>query len=118
MAGLSVLEASVGVQAVAFASTITVDPLAGAWVVVGTLTGPITIANPVSPELGSAAIPLGCQLTFDLTQDSGGSRAVSWGTLFLHALYTASTAATYRDLVTFAWDGSHWVLQHVVNHVA
>jgi hypothetical protein len=103
------------VQSIAYAATITPDVQGGDYVKVGTLTGNITINNPVMAEGGT--IPSGARLTLDLTQDGTGSRTVTLGNAFAAGQYVASTAANARDIVEFRYDGTQWNLVNVTKPV-
>lgn len=84
-----------------YASTITINAPAGNSFRV-TLTGNPTLANPVSPAEGQ-------QIEFWLTQDSTGSRTVTWGGAFNFgggSPPTLSTAAGATDVVGFSWNAN------------
>lgn len=97
-----------GAQSVAYAATITPDPWAGQDVIVGPLTGNLTIANPAtSPDGASTPYPIGMELCFQLTQDATGARAITFGANYktTTAIGTSASSATY---IRFKFDGTFW----------
>lgn len=89
-------------QAVAYASTITIDPTAGAVVQVGALTGNLTIAAPTSPQNGDT-------LCICLKQDATGGRTVAWNAAFAtDSVPALNTAANARTQATFVYADSIW----------
>ena len=89
-------------QSVAYASSLTLDLSSRPNVVVGTLTGAITIANP------SKLPTLGQEVTFHFTQDGTGAHAVSWGTQFVFPSAWSNTgnSANTGSSITFVSNGS------------
>lgn len=77
--------------------------------VIGTLTGNITIANPLNLTSGD-------QWTIELTQDGTGSRTVTLGSLF-KVVGAVSTTASYVDTLTCKYDGTK-ILAFYTNHFA
>jgi hypothetical protein len=88
-------------QAVAYASSITVDTLDGEVVNVGALTGSITINAPTNAATGQ-------KLTFIFTQDGVGGRTVTWNAVFKVA-WTPTTTASKINTITFIYDGTSWI---------
>ena len=89
-------------QTVAYAATLNVDAAAGSLVVVGTLTGNVTIAAPTNPTTGA-------RLTYVLTQDGTGSRTGTWNSVFkLATSLTLTTTASKVDVISFVYDGTNW----------
>ncbi len=89
-------------QAVAYASTITIEPTLGAVVQVGALTGNIVIAAPTSPQNGDTLCIL-------LKQDATGGRTVTWNAAFATgSLPVVDTAANARTQATFVYADSVW----------
>lgn len=89
-------------QSPAYAATVTTivaDPVTV--VVVGTLTGNITIAAPVGARAGM-------KLTYCFTQDGTGGRTVTWNAVFAASANSGSTA-NHKAATTFVYDGSRWV---------
>lgn len=96
-----------GTQAPVFASTITPDVPTGGIVIPGLLTGALTIAAPTNPWAGA-------ELTFKLTQDTTGGRAVSWNAAFVFQTAWTNTGNTLnkRSTATFIYDGTSWISQN------
>jgi hypothetical protein len=88
-------------QSVAYAANITPDPYRGGRIVVGTLTGGITVAAPASFHQGA-------RLSFIFTQDGTGGHAVTWNAAF-KVNWTPDTAASKKNTITFEYDGTNWV---------
>jgi Pectate lyase superfamily protein len=101
-----------GTQLPAYAATVTPDVPAGGQVLVGTLTGAITIGAPTNPFVGAV-------LSFEFTQDSTGARAVSWNAAFVFQTPWTNTgnSAGKRSTASFMYDGAHWVSQSPVANV-
>lgn len=93
-----------GLQAPAFASTITPDVTAGGIVNPGALTGAVTIGAPVNPFVGA-------RLTFEFLQDGTGGRAVSWNAIFKFQAAWTNTGNTLnkQSTASFVYDGTNWV---------
>lgn len=87
-------------QTIAFASTITPNAASGEIVLVGALTGNITVANATSPATGQV-------MTFVFTQDATGGRTVSWGTAYKTA-WTPPGVASEIATISFVYDGTNW----------
>jgi hypothetical protein len=92
------------IQSVAYAATIDVNPDFGEYVIVGTLTGGITITAANGRAIGK-------RLTFDMTQDATGGRVVTWDAIFKAGAFAPNTAANKRNVVSFVFDGSNYVQQ-------
>lgn len=75
-----------GMQQVAYQAAVTPDPTKGGVIVVGPLTGDLTVNNPV------LSLP-GTVLEFHLVQDPVGGRAVTWGSQFQSGATVASGAS-------------------------
>lgn len=90
-----------GVVVLAYSSTIAVNAQLGGHFRV-TLGGSPTISNPTNPTDGQ-------KITFELIQDSTGSRSVTWGTAYNFGRGsppTLTTTAGKRDLVGFVYSAS------------
>lgn len=88
-------------QSISFASTITPSATAGELVLVGTLTGAITVNNPTGAVVGQ-------ELTFHFQQDGTGGRVVTWGNNY-KVNWTPTTTANLRNVITFIYTGSTWI---------
>ena len=101
-----------GYNAASFASSYTPDPFISS-VIALTLTGNITLNNPaLSGTNGGAGIyyPPGMTLSFLLTQDSTGSRTVTWGNNYtLSASWLPAPQANAVTVIKFTYNGSSWV---------
>lgn len=86
---------------IAYAASITPDAAKGETIIVGTLTGNITVNNPTGAREGM-------WLRFDFTQDGGGGHTVSFGSSFL-VNWTPSTTGGDRNTISFRFDGTNWV---------
>jgi len=95
-----------GITAPAYAATITPDPTAGGTWNIGALTGAVTIAAPVASSSWA-----GARLTFLLTQDGTGGRAVSWNAVYkFQAAWTnTGNTAGKQSYASFVFDGTSWV---------
>lgn len=89
------------VQVIAYAASITPDAAAGERVIVGTLTGGLTINAPSNPVAGAA-------LEFAFAQDATGGRAITWNAAFKKAADGAGTASQ-RGATRFIYDGTNWL---------
>jgi hypothetical protein len=93
---------AVGVQSVAYASSITVDPRLGGYVVVGTLSDVLLVNAPSYNATGM-------RLAFQITQGAGAfTGAVTWNAVFkvrTSMPVVASAMAVYE----FVYDGTNWV---------
>lgn len=91
-----------GTQSVAYAATVTTTvSKAKTTVIVGTLTGNITIAAPIGARTGM-------ELSYMFTQDGVGGRTVTWNAVFAASANSGSTAA-HKACTTFKYDGTRWV---------
>jgi hypothetical protein len=93
-----------GSQLPAYAATYTPDFGLGSYrIKVGTLTGAMTVANPVSASFP----PQGAQVSLTFTEDGTGGRNVSWGAnyIFPTAWSNAGNTAGKKSTVTFTSDG-------------
>lgn len=86
----------------AYAASITRDIRDGDFIVVGALTGDVTINNPTN-------LLSGHEITFSFLQDATGSRAITWGSTFVGGP-TAGGAASTRRVCSFKYDGTKLVL--------
>jgi hypothetical protein len=93
-----------GYQTVAYAATITPDQYKGEILIVGALTGNLTIAAPAEPYVGQ-------RLRFRFLQDATGSRTITWNGVFVTNGWTVQSAANARSAVAFLYDGSNWVAE-------
>jgi hypothetical protein len=89
-----------GNQTIAYAASVTPDQYKGQVAIVGTLTGAITINNPVEPYVGQ-------QILFVLTQDATGGRVVTWGSAFQIA-WAAHIGPSKVSMMQFIYTGSFW----------
>jgi hypothetical protein len=97
-----------GSQQVPFAATVTPNPWDGGDVVVASLTGNLTIANPSFGTDGASAWwQAGQELTFTLPQDATGGRTVSFGTAYKTTAAIPTTASSVMT-IKFKYDGSNW----------
>jgi hypothetical protein len=90
-------------QEIALAST-SVDAALGNFILVDTLTAPVTVAAPSNPVLQQ-------MLFYRFVQDGSGGHAVSWDTAFRVAAGAVSTTSSTISIVGFFWDFllSKWV---------
>lgn len=89
------------IQSVAYAAAIDTDALAGQVVIVGQLTGNITVNAPTNPSVGA-------KLTYVFEQDGTGSRVVTWNAVF-NTPTDSGGAAGETGAVTFVYNGTSWV---------
>jgi hypothetical protein len=90
------------VQTPAYAATVTPTvEFADTKVIVGTLTGNITIGAPVGARRGM-------RLGFSFTQDGTGARTITWNAVFSASANGAGTA-NQKGYTEFVYDGSRWV---------
>jgi hypothetical protein len=80
--------------------TVTPDPSQNALYSITMPAGNITIANPLTGAVGQV-------MTFQFTQDSVGSRTVTWGAKFLTSQQPATTASSV-SMMQFTFDGTNW----------
>ncbi len=90
-----------GIQNLAYAASITPEPGYGSTIVVGTLTGGITVNAPQAAWKGA-------KLRFVFTQDGTGGRAVTWNAVF-KVNWTPTTTANKINTIEFVYDGTNWV---------
>lgn len=88
-------------QSIAYAASITPVVSDGERVVVGVLTGGITINAPTNPYAGA-------KLCLSFTQDGTGGRAITWNAVFKKAADGAGTA-NQVGATEFIYDGTNWV---------
>lgn len=87
------------VQSVAYAAAVTPDLSQGDHFIVGTLTGNVTIANPVN-------VPgAGCDFYITVAQDATGARTVTLGAAYAGAGAVSATASK-RTTWHFRYDGT------------
>lgn len=90
-------------QAIAYAAAITPNPSNGRLIVVGELTGNITVNNPPVGHVPT----LGDRVTFYFTSNATG-RQITFGSAYRAGTVPASSAAQ-RARIAFQWDGAAWV---------
>jgi hypothetical protein len=88
-------------QSIAYAATITPDARLSERVIVGALTGNLTINAPTNPRTGA-------MLVFSFAQDATGGRTMSWNSVFRKAANGAG-AANQKGATSFVYDGANWV---------
>lgn len=88
-------------QDIAFAASITPNAAAGQRIIVGTLTGNITINAPTAPSKGA-------KLSFNFTQDATGSRTLTWNAAFKKGTDVLG-AANQKAAIEYIYDGTNWV---------
>lgn len=88
-------------QAPAYAASITPDVAVGENILVGTLTGAITVNAPTNPTAGQV-------ITFVFTQDATGGRVVTWNAVF-KVNWTPDTALNKVNTITFLYNGTSWL---------
>lgn len=86
-----------------YAATYAPNPMKGRLLEL-TLTGNITISNPVDAVTGG----IGNQLTFLFIQDDTGGRTVTWDSDFNNDWYDDGYIANAISSITFEWDGTDW----------
>lgn len=90
-------------QTLAYAATITPDPSLGEIIVIGALTGALTIANPPAN-----AKQIGRRMKLIWSQDATGGRVITFGADFLSGAAPATTLSkTFTQ--SFSWNGTNWV---------
>jgi hypothetical protein len=103
----SALSANVGLvtaaQSVAYAASLTINATAGEAVVIGALTGNITINAPTNPLSGR-------RLELIFTQDATGGRTVTWNAVFKFATsaWQPNGTASKSSVIAFVYDGTNW----------
>lgn len=88
-------------QDIAYAAAITPDLALGTSIVVGTLTGNLTINAPTNVVKGET-------LDIALAQDGTGGRTITWDAVFKKAADGAGTA-NQKASTSFMFDGTHWI---------
>lgn len=88
-------------QDIAYAASITPSAAAGERIIVGTLTGNITINAPTLPSKGA-------KLSFAFTQDATGSRTLTWNAAFKKGTDVLG-AASQKAAIEYLYDGTNWV---------
>lgn len=96
-----VINNQLGSQAIAYSATITPDPYLGGKVVVGTLTGNITVNAPSNAHAG-------CRLSFKFTQDTTAGRTVTWNSVYKRN-WTPTTTNGKINTIEFEYDGTNWI---------
>ncbi len=92
----------ISTQSLAYAASLTIDASAGERVVIGTLTGNITINAPTNAATGR-------MLTLCFTQDATGLRTVTYNSVFKTTLAPGSGTANQKASQSFCYDGANWV---------
>jgi parallel beta-helix repeat protein len=96
------INGSQGQQNLAYAATITPNPTAGGTIIVGALTGALTIAAVAAGNRWPGQL-----VTFHLTQDATGGRVITWNAAYHLAGGTAlPTTLSRRCIITFEWDAT------------
>jgi hypothetical protein len=91
-------------QTLAYAATLGAhDAANGERIIVGVLTGGITIPAPTNPRIGQ-------KLTYSFTQDGTGGRTITWNAVFKKAADGAGTANQVA-CTEYMFDGTSWVQQ-------
>lgn len=90
-------------QAIVYAAAITPNPANGRLIVVGALTGNITVNNPVSTFLPA----VGDKIEYLFTANATG-RQITYGAAYRAGTVPASTASQ-RARQEFQWDGTAWI---------
>lgn len=88
-------------QSIAYSASITPDAAAGERVVVGTLTGNLTVNAPSNPVLGA-------ELHFAFAQDATGGRTITWNSVFKKNA-DGVALANQKSAIAFIYDGTDWV---------
>jgi hypothetical protein len=89
------------VQLLAYAASITVNAQDGDRVIIGALTGGLTLNAPTNGYRGQT-------LTFYFLQDGTGGRTITWNAAFRKAADGAG-AANQKGITMFLYDGTEWV---------
>lgn len=90
-------------QALAYAASIAVNAALGERVIVGALTGALTLSAPTNAQPGAV-------LEFAFLQDATGGRVITWDAAFAKAADGAGTA-NQRASARYLFDGTRWVQQ-------
>jgi len=88
-------------QDIAYAAAITPDLSLGTNIVVGALTGNLTINAPTNVVKGET-------LDIALVQDATGGRTITWDAVFKKAADGAGSA-NQKASTSFMFDGTHWI---------
>lgn len=88
-------------QAIAYAAAITPNCAAGEGIVVGALTGNLTVNAPLNPRNGQ-------RITFNYTSDATGSRQITYNAIFKSSVVPVSTVSG-KATHCFQFDGANWV---------
>jgi len=94
-----------GNQAISYSASRTPDPTLGRKMLVGPLTGNITINN-----VAAANYAIGHELIIMVLQDGSGGRTVTWGSEYATGGFTPTTTANYLNIYQFVRDDAAWVL--------
>lgn len=94
-----------GVTSAAYAANIATDPALARTYNIGTLTGNVTIDNPVT---ATNRLWRGARLRFVFTQDGVGGRTISFGTDFREN-WTPVTTANAINAIEFEYNGALWI---------
>ncbi len=89
-------------QDIAYAASITPDLSAGRTIVVGALTGNLTINAPTSVVKGE-------RITFTFVQDATGGRTITWNAVFKKAADGAGTANQVAATQFLCYDGTNFI---------
>lgn len=90
-------------QSPAFSATLAQNLQSGNRIVVGALTGNITMSSPTNVP------PQGVEISYDFTQDATGGRTLTWSALHKGAWPTASGTANQKQTVRGVSDGTNIV---------
>lgn len=90
-------------QSVAYASEVAIEPSKGGQIVIGELTGTITIKNPPVAEK-----VIGRVFTLYFTQDATG-HAATFGTEYKTVTTPVSATASKQSTVQLVWNGSKYI---------
>jgi len=96
----AMINAKVDYQEIAYAVAITPVAYDGATVVVGTLTGNITVNAPTGASKGM-------RLTFVFTQDGAGGHAINFDAVFKTS-WVPGAGAGAKNSISFVYDGTNW----------
>lgn len=88
-------------QSIAYAASIAPDAALGERVIVGTLTGNLTINAPTNSRTGA-------MLILNFSQDAIGGRTITWNAAFKKAVDGAGTG-NQKGATSFIYDGANWV---------
>jgi hypothetical protein len=88
-------------QSIAYAVSITPDAALGERVIVGALTGNLTINAPTNPRTGA-------MLVFSFAQDATGGRSITWNAIFKKSADGVGTA-NQKGATSVVYDGANSV---------